>query len=903
MTFDEYFRSATGFSPYEWQIKVATAGLDGILPVPTGLGKTEGAALAWAWRFATGADEPRHLVYCLPMRTLVQQTVNRLERCFEALRKKWSLDIAVYQMIGGAVDEEWARWPDRPWVLVGTQDQLLSRALNRGYSMSRFEWPVHFGLLNNDCRWVIDETQLMGPGLWTTAQLDWMRQRRFPCLKPCRTTWMSATVGSGFLETTDRERDGLAGVSPIDLQLDSDSHPEMKVRRGAVRAVEWLTSPNDLASEVTENHQPGTLSLVVCNTVDKARDVFDALPDLPPKILLTSRFRRQDRAQHEQRLFEFEEMRRAHEGSPIPNDPGLICVSTQVVEAGVDISAHRLWSELAPWPSVIQRLGRLNRDGRDQEAKAWFWETTLEGEGKKKPERIGPYETGEIEQAKTLLEALIPLSAAMPFAKAMEELAGQHAQDLKKALEPKPAPLPRALDVHGLFATERDVHGGFTDVSAFVRGTDPDSDLTVFWREWDAGERGRKAPPHGDDLDGPPLDTRDEGCPVPFVRLRKFLDSREAGWIWNDEDERWEHVRPDELRPGMVVMLHRGVGGYDPRLGWTGDRSDRLDDVPRAGRGRALRDDERAEAGSWVHVSVHLGDAKREAERLCDGLGLDEPYRTAVVEAAALHDIGKAHPSWQQAIPAIPPGTDGSFAKFPRVLAVDVKPNDESSVRNEVPGRLPNALALTDEVRQRGRDEYIRLRWAVAAKLKRDELDELKTLAGVRWAGHVPFRPGMRHEAASALAVWARYREGRAPYPALSAYLVAAHHGKVRTVLRATTDGGDDVFGVPSSSAALDVLGEQWPLDFSVAKDGAEGEWREGAFVLTGYGWTGLVADLLGPWRPDDATEASAVPDGEPRRLGPFALAYLEALVRVADWRASERPSKSLTPDEVRLDR
>ena len=68
--------------------------------------------------------------------------------------------------------------PDKPWVLVGTQDQLLSRALNRGYAMSRFEWPVHFGLLNNDCRWLIDEVQLMGPGLWTTSQLEGSGSRR-----------------------------------------------------------------------------------------------------------------------------------------------------------------------------------------------------------------------------------------------------------------------------------------------------------------------------------------------------------------------------------------------------------------------------------------------------------------------------------------------------------------------------------------------------------------------------------------------------------------------------------------------------------------------------------------------------------------------------------------------------
>ena len=41
--------------------------------------------------------------------------------------------------------------PKRPAILIGTQDMLLSRALNRGYGMSRYRWPMHFGLLNNDC--------------------------------------------------------------------------------------------------------------------------------------------------------------------------------------------------------------------------------------------------------------------------------------------------------------------------------------------------------------------------------------------------------------------------------------------------------------------------------------------------------------------------------------------------------------------------------------------------------------------------------------------------------------------------------------------------------------------------------------------------------------------------------
>jgi len=43
--------------------------------------------------------------------------------------------------------------------------------------MSRFRWPVSLGLLNNDCLWVMDEVQLMGAGLTTTAQLQAFRDR------------------------------------------------------------------------------------------------------------------------------------------------------------------------------------------------------------------------------------------------------------------------------------------------------------------------------------------------------------------------------------------------------------------------------------------------------------------------------------------------------------------------------------------------------------------------------------------------------------------------------------------------------------------------------------------------------------------------------------------------------
>jgi CRISPR-associated endonuclease/helicase Cas3 len=924
-SFDKFFTDATGFAPYRWQERVATEGLPEILPVPTGLGKTEGVTLAWAWRFAAGFDEPRHLVYCLPMRTLVRQTTERLDRYFKALQRARRVDVHVYQLMGGAIEDEWARWPERPWVLVGTQDQLLSRALNRGYAMSRFEWPVHFGLLNQDCRWIIDEVQLMGPGLWTTAQLDWMRRKRFAAAAPCRTTWMSATVGTGFLATTDRKRDGFDAVTLFDPNLNADKNAELQRRRAAKRPIRWFKPEKDgrplheqLACSVAGQHVEGALSLVVCNTVETARDVFRALPDSCPKVLLTSRFRREDRDANEEQLLAFEARRQAEErkrdreerpqdrGKPIPADPGLICVSTQVIEAGVDVSAHRLWSELAPWPSVIQRLGRLNRDGRDQDAQARFWERPVEG-GRRKDTRIGPYEADDVARSKKLVVALAPLSMQEPFVQAVHNLEKQHAQDLEKALQPKPEPMPRALDVHGLFSTECDVHGGFTDVSAFIRGADADADVIVFWRDWEKGEKGAP-PPSGGDLDGPPLEVESEGCPVPFCRLRDMLQDKKArAWVWNEEGDSWERVAPGDLRPGMVIMLHRGIGGYSTRLGWTGDSAHKLGAVPRAGRGRALRDDASSETdGHWARLDVHLGDARREAASLCDALGLKDDaetlpsFCTAVVEAAALHDLGKVHPQWQKALPAAPALTDGPWAKFPPVLAADVGA-DGSAIRKAVRELRPNAVFLGVEPCRRGRQDLRRLQWAVDRKLTRDEIESIRRQSAVRWAGYVRFCPGLRHEAGSALAMWRQYREGGAPYPALAVYLAAAHHGKVRTVLRSTTGAGDDVFGVPRDPDALEFATGRWPFDFSVAKDGAEGTWSEGHFFLTGHGWTGLVADLLGPWRAaaDDPSDAGVVPASEPRHLGPFALAYLEALVRVADRRASENPSHSITPAEV----
>ena len=178
--FDHLFETATGFSPHEYQARLAcgergsrnrndwlnqgSACESMLIEIPTGFGKTGAVVLAWLWNrvLKQRDDWPRRLVYCLPMRTLVEQTLQNTQQWLDSLGI--SDEVGLHVLMGGEDGGEWDIHPERNAVLAGTQDMLLSRALNRGYGMSRYRWPMHFGLLNNDCLWVMDEVQLMGPG-------------------------------------------------------------------------------------------------------------------------------------------------------------------------------------------------------------------------------------------------------------------------------------------------------------------------------------------------------------------------------------------------------------------------------------------------------------------------------------------------------------------------------------------------------------------------------------------------------------------------------------------------------------------------------------------------------------------------------------------------------------------
>lgn len=507
MTYAGFFQNARRAEqvPYAYQCRIA-GGADAdpqgnfshgtdcrsqLIDIPTGLGKTAAVVVAWLWNRRAQPDAsarsrwPRRLVYCLPMRTLVEQTEKEVrgwlgDELWDGRPSTRAGKVGLHLLMGGEDSGEWDLHPEEDAIVIGTQDMLLSRALNRGYGMSRYRWPMHFGLLNNDCLWVMDETQLMGVGVETSAQLDGFRRNRTEStVGPCPTWWMSATLDAGRLATVDHPAPA-SGWPTLSLGTaeKSGGRPQQlftaakKVSQSslALSGASKGDYPRELAAMIRDRHQPGTLTLVVVNRVSRAREIFSALttaakrgrqvvPPLydPERVaLIHSRFRPVDRHRQMHLLF---------------GQGDRIVIATQAVEAGVDVSARLLVTELAPWSSLVQRMGRCNRYGTLPDAEVLWVDIVPKDE---KDDLLLPY--GEVPLAKARA-AMSQLADASP--RSLGEIA--------VAEDPVIRPVLRRRDLVDLFDTTPDICGQDLDISRYIRDGD-DNDLQFFWRDVVTGE-------------------------------------------------------------------------------------------------------------------------------------------------------------------------------------------------------------------------------------------------------------------------------------------------------------------------------------------------------------------------------------------------------------------------------
>jgi CRISPR-associated endonuclease/helicase Cas3 len=788
--FSEFFRKACateaepdGYEPHGYQARIARDGLPSVVEAPTGTGKT-GIILAWLWRrrYADPRSTPRRLVYALPQRSLVEQVAGEAERWLANLGL--TDQVALHVVMGGAGESQrqWRLDMHKPAIVVGTVDSLVSKALNRGYGIGRASYPIDFALVTNGAHWVIDEIQLCPESTTTLRQLAAFA-KAFLTAEPFGLTCMSATGPEGLPETIDNPvRGDVVGILP------EERIGELAVRLGAERTIRRLDAePGDykaIAAAARDRHRPGTLTLVVLDTVEAARAVYKALRGGPVECtLLHSRFRALERA----------EVMATVTGHPEDR----IVVATQVVEAGIDLSAEVLVTEAAPWPSLVQRAGRCNRTGLASGAELWWIP----------PAGPHPYEQADIDASSAELARLDGRAVTG------EDLLSRDVA----VTEPQVAVLRRS-DFTALFDTAPDLSGADVDISPYVRDVE-DLDAQLAWATWTADVA----------AGAPPAEARAPGaefrCRVPLGQVTALARDIPV-WRLDQVLGRWTRVNAQaRARPGEVLLVSATDGGYDPVTGFDPaargavPRSPSIDVAadPATGTEDPYQSDSLSVAQhDWVRLDQHSEDTRNHAAALLSVIGpaLEDGAARSARTAAYLHDVGKAHKIWQDALCSLA----------------------SEEQQDKIAAGRPWAKSGTDKP--------------------------------LRFEGGVAFR----HELASLLILDGPLNNllGDAPDADLARYLVLAHHGKLRVQVR---DPGDLAVLAAGEASDQKLLGLEEGTTADIPP-------------LLGQPSTQLTVDLdqfrLGGERSWTPTAL-----GLRDRYGPFVLAYLETIVRVADWRAS----------------
>lgn len=351
-------------SEHEFQQKAKAKLKEGqsiLIVSPTGLGKTRAALQPFI-----DNDTPllsTRLIYALPLRALVRGVVDELKK----------LDNALNPVIHHGDEPESSVFSER--IVITTVDQYFT-----AFAGAPLSWASHWshaaaGAVLTSYS-VFDEVHLLSPraGLQLLFAILRLRQR-WGSLSCVMTATMPESVvnffkefcGLEIIKASDRDIKERDSWRKVNLQLLGERTHKQGASKSRKRTEEpsfaWHEKdPQGIAELVKEKWEgwsevevDGPRKIIVfVNTVDRAIQVYEYLQGLCPNIVLAhSRFIKEHRQQVEDRIQQFfgKESREA-EG---------ILVTTQVAEAGLNISAPLVISELAPMDSLIQRVGRCQR--------------------------------------------------------------------------------------------------------------------------------------------------------------------------------------------------------------------------------------------------------------------------------------------------------------------------------------------------------------------------------------------------------------------------------------------------------------------------------------------------------------------------------------------------------------
>lgn len=315
-----------------------------ILQAPTGSGKTYAALLPFLNAIDYGRDFPRKCIYSVPMRVLANQFFEKHTET-GIFTKEGPLRVSIQT---GEHSKDPCFEGD---LIFATIDQTLSSFLLAPYSLSRTKANINAAAIAASYL-VFDEFHLYDPEstLPTTIRMLEQLNGITPFLL------MTATFSRNMLDGLADFLDAIVIPTTEQEQLNMNSLESQRKQRHYYIADRALSADAviDLAIELPR-------SVVICNSVDRARLLFEAIQKKVEERgftdtivrLLHSRLIREDRNTVEEAIRrDFKKGR---------TEGRQIIVSTQAIEVGVDITSDVLHTELAPANAILQRAGRCAR--------------------------------------------------------------------------------------------------------------------------------------------------------------------------------------------------------------------------------------------------------------------------------------------------------------------------------------------------------------------------------------------------------------------------------------------------------------------------------------------------------------------------------------------------------------
>ena len=204
---------------------------------------------------------------------------------------------------------------------------------------------------------LIDEIQALPPRLYTffVAYLDeFCRQfNSYAIISTATMPYLEITQKSSLPENERCEKLFINYEKPPELLSAENYFDKQVFNRYQIFKESGITKINRLADKIEERDES---CLIILNTIDDTKELYEILSDsygVDECVLLNTHFTLNDRR---------EKLKYCQE--KLKNGEKIILVSTQLIEAGVDIDFPVLYRDLCPLPNLIQSAGRCNRNGK-----------------------------------------------------------------------------------------------------------------------------------------------------------------------------------------------------------------------------------------------------------------------------------------------------------------------------------------------------------------------------------------------------------------------------------------------------------------------------------------------------------------------------------------------------------